>query len=518
MGEIRLNLQHLPERFAAAAVAGVLAWWFTHTAVPFWWAALPCMALAFAMLARRIWPTWLAWGAANGELATLLALTFRSLRFEMVFSSIALMVVFAGLTAAACALVTSRSFPRQTASLIVWLAVAAALTGQGSPWIAPAGLAVLAAIGLLANRHEAPPGNGLRPLLPILVSLLLLVVIAGASPVSHSPAQGPLTTFVQHALFPETPAPQQPQQPQQPAQPGQVAEEPQSPGSPVRYVAPMLRLWMTGLQQAFVQWGSFLVLGLLTLVLGLIILLMLTRSPISHVLRMLRLPLLIFSGTILVLILASSWQLPRGSALVKLVEQLGEIANLARTQQPSATSQALTEAIRSVPSWLQIAGTIFFAIVFVAMVVIVALILSKAAFDSRFGFLLNITDPRERKRVATSIRRMASLDEALLIANPREAIIVLFYMGVAALQDLPLSLARGETPEELVIRARERSEPVAFFLDLLVTAFYRARYSDQDVQPQQAIACRDAYRSLATAVKTEIASKRASHSRVVTIK
>jgi hypothetical protein len=113
---------------------------------------------------------------------------------------------------------------------------------------------------------------------------------------------------------------------------------------------------------------------------------------------------------------------------------------------------------------------------------------------------------------------MASLDEALLVVNPREAVIVLFYMGVAALQDLPLSLARGETPEELVIRARERSEPVAFFLDLLVTAFYRARYSDQDVQPQQAIACRDAYRSLATAVKTEIASKRASHSRVVTIK
>jgi hypothetical protein len=83
----------------------------------------------------------------------------------------------------------------------------------------------------------------------------------------------------------------------------------------------------------------------------------------------------------------------------------------------------------------------------------------------------------------------------------------------------PYILACGETPEELVIRAREQSESVASFLDLLVTAFYLARYSDQDVQPQQAIACRDAYRSLvAAAVKTEIESKRFSDSRVVTIK
>jgi hypothetical protein len=152
------------------------------------------------------------------------------------------------------------------------------------------------------------------------------------------------------------------------------------------------------------------------------------------------------------------------------------------------------------------------------IVVIVALILSKAAFENRFGFLRSITNSQERRRVADSIRRMASLDKALLVANPREAVIALFYTGVAALQDLALSLTRGETPEELVIWARQRSEPVASFLDLLVAAFYRARYSNQDVQPQQAITSRDAYRSLVAAVKTKIESKRASHSRVVTIK
>ncbi|MCX6096945.1 MAG: DUF4129 domain-containing protein [Caldiserica bacterium] len=515
MTEPRLHLQHLPERFAVAAVAGVLAWWFTHTTVPLWWAALPCVALACAVLSRRVWPTWLAWGAANGELATLLALTLRSLRFDLVFASITLAAIFAGLTAAACALVTSRGFPRQTASLTVSLAIAAALTSQGSPWIAPSGLAVLAAAGLLANRREALHAGGLRPLLPILIGLLLLVVIAGASPVGRSPAQGPLATFVQHALFPQAPAPVQPQQPQQPDQVtnGQLPSK-----NPVRYVAPMLQLWLHGLERTILPWATPLVLGLLALVLGLILLMLLTHSPVSHVLRMLMPALLILGGAVAVVVLASSWQLPRGGALAKLYEQLGKIGDLARAQQPAAIDQALREVTRAVPAWLQVVVAVFSSMAAVAIVVTVVLILSTAAFETRFGFLRSITDSQERKRVAASIRRMASLDESLLVANPREAVIALFYMGIASLQDLDLSLARGETPEELVIRARERSEPVASCLDLLVTAFYLARYSDQEVQPQQALASRDAYKSLVAAVKTEIENKPLSHLHIITLK
>lgn len=275
---------------------------------------------------------------------------------------------------------------------------------------------------------------------------------------------------------------------------------------------------MIELELAFMRWALPLVLALMTLFFGLIILLLLTRSPLSNILRMLRLPLLILGGAVAIVIMASGLQLPRGAALVRLQEQLKKIGDLARASQPAAVGQALTEAIRAVPSWLQVVGVVFFTIVFVAIVAIVAFIFSTAAFETRFGFLLNIADPRERKRVAASIRRMSSLDESLLAANPREAVIALFYMGIAALRDLELSLVRGETPEELVMRVRERSEPVASFLDLLVAAFYIARYSDQDVQSRQALACRDAYRSLVAAVKTEIEDKRSPHSRVVTIK
>jgi hypothetical protein len=511
VNEPHLHLRNLPERFVAAAVAGIATWWFTHTAVPVWWGAVPCVALAFATVSRRSWPTWLVWGSATGGLAALLALTLRSPRTEIVFASIALAVVFAGLTAVTCAVVTSHAFPRKTVSLVVWLAVAAALTNQGSAWIAPAALAVLAAAGLLANRQEVPRGDSLRPLLPLLISVFLFVVIVSALPVGHSPVQGPLSTFVQHSLFPDAPAPQQTEPP------GATSEGPPSSGSPVRYVAPMLRLWLYGLERTLLPWAIPLVLGLLTLVVGLIVLMLLTRSPISHVLRMLTPAILVLGGAVAAAVLASAWQLPRGPALTSLYEQLGRIGELARARQPAAIDQALRQATLPVPAWLQILGAVVASAAAVAIVLMVVTILSRAAFEMRFGFLRSITDSQERNRVAASIRRMASLDEALLMANPREAVIALFYMGVAALQDLPLSLARGETPEELVIRARERSQPVASCLALLVTAFYQARYSDQDIQPLQAIASRDAYRSLVAAVKTAMEGKRPSQPQAVTI-
>ncbi len=514
MNQTRVDLQHVPERFAAATVAGVLAWWLTQSVVPLPWAVLPCAALALAVISHRIWPVWLTWAAAISELAILLILTFHSLRFETIFASIALTIVFAGLTAATCALVTSRSFPQQTVSVIVWLAVAAALTGQGSPWIAPVGLAALASIALLANRREIPHDRGFRPLLPVLTGILLLVIIAGVSPVGPSPLQKSLTTLIQHVLVPQTSAPQQSQQT---TQTGQTTEETPSSGTRVRYVAPMLKIWIFAIQRVFWQWAPPLILGLLTICLGLAGLLMLTHSSISHILRVLTPVLLLFGGAVVVFILASSWQLPRGGALLKLVEQLSKITSLSASRQPSATTQILTETIRAVPSWLQVAGAVFFSMVLVGMVVTVALILSRAAFATRFGFLSNITDVNERKRVAAAIRRIASLDDSLLTSNPREAVIALFYMGVAALQDLGLSLLRGETPEELAARTRQRSESVASFLDFLVTAFYHARYSDQDVQPQHAIACRDTYKRLVAAVKMETTNERALRSRTTTV-
>lgn len=503
-------INNVPERVAAAAASGLLAWEVTRTVVPFWYAALPCAALTAVLLSKRLSAGWLTWMLGTVSLAIFLGLTLHSPHAEVIFASIILAVIFAALAAATCALVTSSGFPRQTASLVVWLAIAAALTGEPEGWIMPAMLAVLAGIGCIASRHSLrqehslPPSMSfpcegcIRRLIPILVGLAILALIAGTSSVERSPVQGPLAALVHHALVPSTPVSSPPQEPSPATDSKGIA------GTLIHYAAPMLQLWIDTLTRLLLPWAVPLVLGLLTLLAGLIMLLLITRSSLSHVLRMLMRPVLLLCGAVLAALAVSGLQLPRGPALAKLYDQLATISGLAKAQQSSAVRQAVSEATRAVPQWLQLLGIIFASVVAVAILVTTLTLLSKAIFDTRFGFLLNIPDIHERKQIAASIRRLASLDESSLAANPREAVIALFYMGVAALQDLNIALGRGETPEEFVFRASGRSELAASYLRVLAQGFYVARYSNQEIGLQRAIVSRDAYKSLLIAVKSQL--------------
>ena len=507
MGEQRISIDNIPERLAAALLSGMLAWEVTRTAVPFWFAVVPCAALVAALLSKRRTAGWLTWMLGTIGLALVLGVTLRSPNAEVVVSSILLAMISAALAAAAYVLVASSGFPRQTASLVVWLAIAAALTGgEQDGWIMPVMLAALAATGVVASRQRLHQERSLRPLIPIVLGLTILALIAGVPSVAHSPVQGPLATFVHNAFAPHTPVPSPPQEPS-PAPDSQA-----TPGTLVHYAAPLLQLWIETLARLALPWAVPLVLGLLALLAGLIMLLLITRNSLSHVLRMLARPFLLLCGAVIAALAVSGLQLPRGPALAKLYDQLAAISGLAQAQQPAAISEAIREVTRAVPSWLQLLGAIFASVVALAILAIVVGILSKAVFDTRFGFLLNIPDARERKQIAASIRRLASLDESSLAANPREAVIALFYMGVAALQDLGLTLARGETPEELVSRTRERSELAASYLRLLAHGFYVARYSNQEVDLQQAIASRDAYKGLLATIKSALEAERAAHS------
>jgi len=499
------RLRSTPERFVVAIAGGALAWWFARIATA-WWAALPCAALAIVVLSGRRWAAWLAWGTATLGLVLLAMPNLLSPRPEVVVASIVLVVLYGTLTAVTIALVTSPTFPRHTITLIVWLSVVSALVGRGSPWWTLAALAIIAAAGLLASRRDLPAPARIRRLLPLLTCLVLVVVVAGVLPVSRSPIQGALTTFIQHALFPdEKPLPLA-------QQPDGKSDAPASSITSIRYTAPMLQLWMRLLERTLVRWAFPLILGLLTLVIGIVVLLFLTRSQISRVLRLLVLPVTIFGAAVAVVLLTSTLQLPRGQALVQLQGQLDQIRSLPRAQQATATAEALHEVLRSAPDSLQITGIVLASVAVLAIIATTVIILSRAAFDARYGFLHSIADVNERKRVAASIRRIASLDDSLLTSDPREAVIALFYMGVAAVQDLGLTLSRGETPGELVMRCRRQSEPAAAELELLAASFYVARYSLRDVTPEQAIGCRNTYRQLVDTIKSGAEPEGSRHS------
>ncbi|MCE5193321.1 hypothetical protein LLF88_05230, partial [bacterium] len=195
MTSSRVSFQNVPERLAVAALSGLLAWWFSRTAVHFWWAVVPFAALTLGVVSRHIWVTWLTWGLATTGLTASLVVTLGSSRSEMAFASMALTIVFAALTAGTCALSTSREFPHHTTSLIVWLAIASVVTGEAETWTVPAALAVLAGIAVVASRQRSPDKASIHPLVPILAGLMLIALIAGASPVGHSPIQRPLAAL-----------------------------------------------------------------------------------------------------------------------------------------------------------------------------------------------------------------------------------------------------------------------------------------------------------------------------------
>ncbi|MEN6388522.1 MAG: hypothetical protein ABFD13_06495, partial [Candidatus Cryosericum sp.] len=277
MTSSRVSFQNVPERLAVAALSGLLAWWFSRTAVHFWWAVVPFAALTLGVVSRHIWVTWLTWGLATTGLTASLVVTLGSSRSEMAFASMALTIVFAALTAGTCALSTSREFPHHTTSLIVWLAIASVVTGEAETWTVPAALAVLAGIAVVASRQRSPDKASIHPLVPILAGLMLIALIAGASPVGHSPIQRPLAALIQDVLAPGTSVPA----PRREEIPATTPEE--SPGVTVHYVAPLVLLWMDTLTRVLLPWAVPLVLGLMTLLAGLIMLLLITRSTLSHV-------------------------------------------------------------------------------------------------------------------------------------------------------------------------------------------------------------------------------------------
>jgi len=78
-----VSSQHVPERLAMAALSGLLAWWFSRTAVHFLWAVVPFAALTLGVISHHIWVTWLTWGLAMTGLTASLVVTLGSSRSEM---------------------------------------------------------------------------------------------------------------------------------------------------------------------------------------------------------------------------------------------------------------------------------------------------------------------------------------------------------------------------------------------------------------------------------------------------
>ncbi len=491
-------------RFGIALIAGGLAWWLTRSVVSWWWTLGPVLVVLAAVVTRRTWVAWCVWHAAT--IGSIIQLVLR-LRTLAKFSSaavvpIAMTCLFIILSAAICALVLSCEFPRQTTTLLICLAVMNSILHPEPAWIAVAGLALLTSVGILAAAtvRKRPLPETLSRVLPLLAVLIALALAATFLPVSRSPVQNQIAM-----LFQSSSSPGKPSSSGTGSKTSSTENSSKEPIVHSYYTTSILQLWFRVLERSLLPWAVPLVLGPLSIIIGMIVLSMLTHSSAGHILHMLILPLCILGGIVAAAILSSHLKLQNSATLLKLLQQWNSVWRLNHSQ--SLVNQAIKELPQSLPRGLQIGEAIMATVATVAMIVIVSLVLVKTAFELRFSFLHSIADPHERRRVATAIRHIATLDDTVLLDNPREAVIALFYLGVAALQKIGLTLSRGETPAELTRRVQEHCNSAGDPFALLATNFYIARYSEQTVTPEAALSSRASYRELLAAVNHADASR-----------
>lgn len=135
----------------------------------------------------------------------------------------------------------------------------------------------------------------------------------------------------------------------------------------------------------------------------------------------------------------------------------------------------------------------------------------RQAFATQWDRLESIGRRRDRIVIERTIKRIHSLDDEELLRDPRGTVIAIFYMAANALYPLDLAMVRGETPTELTTRVARWYPDLAEQVDVLGRLFYTARYSKDDVTPDQVRAAKISYQKLLGMLRVE-----AQHPRIRT--
>ncbi len=127
----------------------------------------------------------------------------------------------------------------------------------------------------------------------------------------------------------------------------------------------------------------------------------------------------------------------------------------------------------------------------------------RQALATKWNALEGIGGRRERIRIERTIRRIRGLGDDELLHDPRGTVIAIFYMAANALYPLNLAMERGETPTELARRSAVWYPDIAVLIERLARSYYVARYSTDDVSPEQVMACRATYQEILEILKEE---------------
>jgi hypothetical protein len=459
-------------RLITLNVAVFLAYWIARAAVP-WPFALPALVIVNICLAHRnqrlfrlyhglqtcALIIWLAVTAGNHTLQELLAILLMTVLFEV-------WLWLAGNLALAA------ESPAHFLRLSI-IACCYAVLGNTDPLLPAIALVVLLGGTLLSAFSEDDP-HLMRRLLPSMLILALVFSVAVMSPIMRAPTLPRAAVW----LLPGTPV-------STPKPAGQEGSLPVTlPNMTLRRV----------LQDFFWQLFGFMYLPLAVMS-GLLLAAMLVSVYVLHnswsqTIRTLLFPIALITSALLFAVLYTGIKTAQISSGISAAGQLTPLANYDDIVKTLRGQGDLPPEIVTT--------------------------LRDMVFEFRHEVLLSMLDRKERKKVLRTMRRLASLDEGVLLEDPATSITALFALGVEAVASVGPRLRRGETADEFGRRTAAEVPACGESMLRLSGLFTRARYSRASVSGEDVLAGRSALQELQLVCRTVREELRRTNSRLRT--
>lgn len=468
-------------RLIVANAACFLAYWIARAAVP-WWFAIPALAVFNIALNHRnqrlfrlyhglqtcFLIVYLAVTAENHTLQEFLAILILTALFELY------LWIAGNLTLAA---VSPSGFLR-----VSIVACFYAVLGNTDPLVCAVVLAVMLAASMFSAVIASDPIS-VKKLVPGFIILAVVFAAAVASPIVQAPTLPRAAVW----LLPGTPS-----STPKPAGNG---------GLPVNLPALTLRRVM---QQHFWELFGFMYvpMAVMTAILlaAAIVSVSILHNSWGKTMRMLLFPVsLLLCALVFTLIYTAAKTAQVSGGIAALGAFPGNIDDIVETLRKNSILppredevKATLERIVTVVYWFG-ASLLFVSIMST---------LRDMVFEFRHEVLLSMLERNERKKVLRAVRRLASLDDGVLLEDPATSVTAMFAMAVEAVHALGPSLRRGETAHEYALRVSTDLPSCAVPIQELADLFGKARYSHDAVTERDVLTARSALQSLRTTVHT----------------
>lgn len=481
------------------SIATILIFWIVRDTIPVWVMAPALLVILTTPWLQRHKLTWESViGVAllcivatnNSRLAMGYAARYREFFFLLVSLLFYTGVVYTRLKPAGTPVYLGN---------VVWLAIFATLDVAGAG-VSIAMLSLLVLLGLLlAGTREDRP-RFLQRIMPVAVLLILVTLLAVSLPTETGPFSASAARGLQDFLFGHPTA-----------------------GSPAarRYTTSWWKLWPAAANNHIGSWlmrtAFFEEVRTLVLPFSLALLVVaaawfflgavLQQGPRKSLQRLI--------PSLILLVLASS-------ILVALTSMESKALNVLMFGPASPWREngtlflpttwqmflALRSEVRYFPADAIIAWQIIARNLAVLTIIFSGYICVRQAFATDWNHLEAIGRRRDRIQIERTIKRIKSLDDNELLRDPRGTVIAIFYMGANALYPLDLAMVRGETPTELTARVTEWYPDIARPVDVLGRLFYKARYSTDEISPEQVMLAKTTYQKLLELLQQETRNPR----------